>query len=224
MYTSATSIFSAGTSFRWVRDNLCRDLVEEALQRRVEDYEVMTSVAAEAPAGSHRLLFNPSLGGGTALDASPNIRGAFVGLDLKHTKADIVRATMEGIVMGLQIALDALRELTRIGDEILVVGGGSRSRLWRQICADVFDLRIVKTNIDQNAAALGAAAVASVGIGLWEDFTKVDTIHRVVDQTEPIPENREIYRELLPIFRRVAEQQAEIGDMMQNIQKRGGGS
>jgi len=217
LFTSAVSIFSAGTSFRWVRDQLCRDLVLEAERQGADPYELMTAVAAEAPVGAKRLLFNPSLAGGTALDASPNIRGAYVGLDLGHTQADLIRAAMEGIAMGLRLALDELRRLTGLADEMVMVGGGSQSRLWRQICADVFKIPIVKTSVDQQAAALGAAAVAAVGAGLWSDFGKLDTIHKIEDITRPIPAHTAIYEVLLPIFARAGQHQSEIGDLLAKL-------
>ena len=61
---------------------------------------------------------------------------------------------------------------------MVVVGGASRSDLWRQIFADAFEIDILKTNIGQEAGSLGAAAVAAVGSGLWDDFSPIDTIHR----------------------------------------------
>ena len=71
--------------------------------------------------------------------------------------------------MGLRLALDELRRLTRIGDEMVMVGGGSRSAFWRQIFSDVYNMKIVKTNIDQQVAALGAignkTVVAFQGLG-----------------------------------------------------------
>ena len=214
MFTSAVSIFSAGTSFRWVRDQLCQNLVAQAAQQQVSVYDLMTARAAESPVGANRLLFNPSLGGGTALEGGQNIRGAYIGLDLRHTQADLIRAAMEGIAMGLRRALDVLRRLTRIEDEMLIVGGGSRSALWRQICADVYNVTLVKTQIDQEAAALGAAAVAAVGAGLWRDFSHIDAIHRIEHITRPIPRHVTIYERLLPIFIRAAQCQAELGEML----------
>ena len=58
--------------------------------------------------------------------------------------------------------------------EMVVVGGGSRSTLWRQILADCLEVDIVKTNVGQEAGSLGAAAVAAVACGLWSDFSRVD--------------------------------------------------
>jgi xylulokinase len=218
MFTSAVSIFSAGTSFRWVRDQLCRDLVRQAEMRHADPYDVMTEIAAESPVGANRLLFNPSLAGGTALDASPNTRGAYIGLDLRHTQADLIRAAMEGIGMGLRLALDQLRGLTQVADEMLIVGGGGRSRLWRQILADVYNVTIVKTNVDQDAAALGAAAIAAVGTGLWDSFRRIDEIHQVESVAHPNPGRNAVYEALLPIYARASEQQAELGDLLATLE------
>jgi xylulokinase len=217
LFTSALSIFSSGASFRWVRDHLCQNLVAQAEQQGTDVYDLMTALAEQSPVGAHKLLFNPSLGGGTALDDSINIRGAFIGIDLGHTQADMIRATMEGIAMGLRLALDELRKLTHLSDEILVVGGGSRSKLWRQIYADVYNMHIVKTNVDQQAAALGAAALAAVGTGLWADFTKIDEIHQIESVTKPIPQNNAIYEQLLPIFVKAGKYQSELGDMLAKL-------
>ncbi len=217
MFTSAVSIFSAGTSFRWIRDQLCQNLVMQAEQQGVDVYDLMTALAARSPVGANKLLFNPSLAGGTALDQSRNVRGAYIGLDLRHTQADVIRAAMEGIAMGLRQALDVLRGLTSLCNEMVVVGGGSRSRLWRQILADVYNIPIVKTNIDQQTAALGAMAVAAVGSGLWGDFRRIDAIHQVEEIIRPNPANHAVYEKLLPIFIRAGQHQAELGEMLADL-------
>ncbi len=218
MFTSAVGVFSTGTSFRWIRDHLCQNLQMNAQQEGVDVYELMTALAAESPVGTNKLLFNPSLAGGSSLDASTNIRGAFIGLDLGHTQADVIRAAMEGIGMALRLALDALRKLEHLSDEIVVVGGGSQSKLWRQIYADLYNMNIVKTNIDQQAASLGAAAVAAVGTGIWNDFKKIDDIHQVEEVARPIPENTTIYEQLLPVFTKAGKYQSELGDMLAKLE------
>jgi len=219
MFMSAMAIFSAGSSFRWLRDQLCQSIVSEAELNNCDPYERMTAEAEASPVGANSLIFNPSLAGGSSLDDSPNIRGAFMGLDLGHTRADVIRSVMEGVALGLRLVLDELRRLTGIADEMTVVGGSSRSRLWRQIFADVYQMDIVKTNIDQQAAALGAAALAAVGIGLWSDFTIIDEIHAIEDITKPISENSATYGRLLPIYRKASRVNSEIGDMLASISK-----
>jgi xylulokinase len=218
MFTSAVSIFSAGTSFTWVKDNLCEDLITESKATNQDVYSLMNQVAEKAPVGSNKLLFNPSLAGGTSQDASVHIRGAYIGLDLKHGKPELIRAAMEGIAMNLRLRLDLLRRYTKLEDEILFVGGGAKSRFYLGIFADAFNTRILKTNIDQDAGALGAAAIAAVGCGLWESFERIDAIHKTVEFVEPNQENNCKYEKLLPVFDLAAEYQAKISDALQEVQ------
>jgi xylulokinase len=217
MFTSAMAIFSAGSSFRWLRDQLCQSIVSEAELKKVDPYELMTAEAEKSPVGANSIIFNPSLAGGSSLDDSPNIRGAFIGLDLIHTRADVIRSVMEGVALGLRQVLDELRRLTSIAEEITVVGGSSQSKLWRQIFADVYKMDIVKTNIDQQTAALGAAALAAVGTGIWSDFSIIDEIHTVEDISRPIKGNSATYEKLLPIFKEASRINSQIGDMLASV-------
>ena len=218
MFTSAVSIFSAGTTYNWVKDNICGELKAEAQATNVDVYSLMNQLAASAPVGSNKLLFNPSLAGGTSQDASVHIRGAYMGLDLKHGKPELIRAPMEGVALNLRLRLDLLRKYTRLEDEILLVGGAARSRFYLGILADAFNTRIVKTNIDQDAGALGAAAIAAVGCGLWESFEKIDEIHKTVEVVEPTKANNQIYEKLLPVFALAANYQAKISDALRELE------
>ena len=217
MFTSAIGVFATGSSFRWVRDHLCRDLLQRADEEGEDVYDLMTAEAAQVQPGANGLFFNPSLAGGSSMDVSINIRGAFFGLDLGHTRADAIRAAMEGVAMELGKSLDALRKLCPVGDEMVVVGGGGRSPLWRQIHADNYRATVIKTNIDQQAAALGAAAVAAVGVGLWENFDVVDEIHEIENVTKPIPENVAAYQKLMPISKKASGYLADIGNDIKAI-------
>ena len=218
MFTSAVSIFSAGTSLAWVRDNICTDLVAQAEAVGKDVYALMDEVAGQAPVGSNRLLFNPSLAGGTSQDPSVHMRGAYIGLDLKHGKPELIRAAMEGIAMNLRLRLDLLRKYTRLEDQILFVGGGAKSRLYLSIFADVFNTRIKKTNIDQDAGALGAAAIAAVGCGLWDSFDRIDEVHRTVEVVDPDGENNAKYERLLPLFERATEYDAILSEGLRAVQ------
>jgi xylulokinase len=212
LFTSAVSTFAAGTCFRWMRDQICQDLKVKAKAENKDAYDLMTEEASISPVGANGLIFNPNMAGGTSMSPSINIRGAFLGMDLSHTRPDMIRAVMEGIAMELRIALDALRRMEIIHDEMVVVGGGSRSSIWRQIYADVYNTKIVKTNIDQQAAALGAAACAAVGAGIWDSLEFVDGIHKVEATSFPKKENTAIYEKLLPIFTQSEQYLSDLGD------------
>ncbi len=218
MFTSAVSIFAAGSSFAWVKDHLCGDLVEEAEKSGLDVYALMNREAAKAPVGSNKLLFNPSLAGGTSQDESVHLRGAYIGLDLKHGQPELIRAAMEGVALNLRLRLDLLRKYTRLEDEILFVGGGARSRFYLGIFADCFNTRILKTTIDQDAGALGAAALAAVGCGLWKDFSRIDAIHKVVELVEPVPENNLKYEQLLPVFARATGYLAQVSEALREVE------
>ena len=127
MFASATSIFSAGNSFRWFKNTFFRHLEAEAEREKKDVYDLLTALAATAPAGSHKLIFNPSLAGGSGLDRSSHVRGCYTGLTLGHTAADMARATLEGICLNLRLAMDVLEAQTPLLDEMLIVGAAARA-------------------------------------------------------------------------------------------------
>jgi xylulokinase len=211
-YVSALAIFSAGTALAWVRDQLCRDLVERAAREGVSVYRLLDEEAAASPVGANGAVFNPSLAGGCSLDATPALRGAFANLELRHTRADLLRAAMEGVALGLRNALDGLRGLTPVAEPLTLVGGGANSSFGRQIYADVYGLRVVRTRAGQQAAALGAAAVAAVGTGLWMGFDTLDGVLAATDENAPQQEAVAAYEAVLVRYRRLG---ALLGDWAQ---------
>ncbi len=213
-YASALCLTAGGTSFRWLRDQLCKEIIYEANEINKDPYDLMTYLASKSPVGSNGLLFNPSLGGGMPMDKSYNLRGAYMGLDLVHTNSDIIRATMEGIALGLRTCIEELKSITSIKKDILLVGGGSKSPVWRQIYADVYDMTVLKSNIDEQAAALGAAACAAVGTGIWKNFDIIDKLHVIEEQREPIKENVDYYNTSLILYKKASDYLSEIGDLM----------
>ena len=202
---------------RWLRDNIFPDLIDIAATSGQDVYELMTEMAASSPIGANKLLFNPSLAGGSSQEPNAEIRGAFSGLDLGHARADLVRAGMEGIAMNLGAVLQVLKSFITLSDEMVIVGGGSKSEFWRQIFADVFEMKIIKTNIGEDAGSLGAAALAAVGSGLWSDFSKMDQIHKVESTLDPIPENTATYRKLDPVYEVLRQAQGQIGTSLANL-------
>ena len=216
-FASALCIASGGTTFRWIRDQLCEDLTAQAERTGEDVYDLMTKLAQDSPVGSKKLLFNPSLGGGMPMDKSYNVRGSFMGLDLVHKRPDMIRASMEGITMSLRACLDELHKLTTLDDKMLLVGGGSKSALWRQIYADLYKMDIMKSNIDQQAAALGAAACAAVGVGLWQDFEKIDGLHEIEELVKPIEDNVKLYDKMMEVYYEAAGSLSDIGDKLMSL-------
>lgn len=214
MFTSAIGVFSTGTTFRWLRDEFCRHEVIQAQQADagLNVYEWMIENALKSPVGVNGLMLNPSFAGGSSLDPSPNMRGALVGLDLSHTLSDVLRAGMEGIALGMRAALDALRKLSELGDSMVVVGGGSLSDAWCRVYADALRISLEKTNVGQSAASLGAAALAAIGVGMWEDFSQVDRVHHSETLIHPDEENAAKYDMLAGKFQKLTRLLAEFAE------------
>ena len=217
MYVSATAIFSAGSAFEWLRDVMCQDLIQAQRDGGVNAFDAMTKLASGSPVGANGLLFNPSLAGGSSLDADPNIRGAFLGLDLKHTRADLIRAALEGICLNLRLALDVLDTQVPLNEDMLIVGGGGKSAMWRQLFASVYNKNITQIAVGQDAGALGAAALGAVGVGLWDGFDKLRSVCTVRSSVAPIPEDNAKYEEILPVFKKVAENQCHVAELMSSL-------
>jgi xylulokinase len=115
------------------------------------------------------LLFLPYLTGERTPHPDPLARGAFVGLTVRHTRAHMTRAVLEGVAFGLRDSFELMRSagLAEIR-QVRVSGGGAKSPLWRQILANVLGVELVTVTTTEGAA-YGAALLAGVGAGAWPD-------------------------------------------------------
>ena len=211
-FASAIGVFSTGSSLRWMREQLCQNLELEAGQRKISIYDLMIEKAGHSPMGANGVIFLPTQAGGSSLDPSPNVRGAFVQLALGTTQDDLCRAALEGISMAQALALKALESLAPLSDEILAVGGGSVSDSWMQMYADMYGKSMIRSQVGQQAAALGAAATAFVGIGEWRDYQPMASIHQITDRRNPIRANTDFYAKRLALFGKLNCCLSEIGD------------
>jgi xylulokinase len=214
-------MLSAAGSFRWFRDALAQDEIAKARTRNADVYDLLTAQAAAAPAGSEGLIFLPYLTGERTPHPDPNARGVYFGLTLRHTKAHLIRAVLEGVAFGLRDSLELMRALGLRIEQVRVSGGGARSALWRQILADVFHSEIVRLQVTEGAA-YGAALLAGVGAGVCASVEEAcaRTI-RVVDRTEPSPDAA-VYSDYYPIYHALypalAPQFKEIGRVVAKYQ------
>ena len=212
-YASAESTFSAGNTFRWVRDNICQDFVTKETDGGRNAYDEMTSLASTSAIGSNGLMMTPHLAGGTAIDKSIDIRGSFTGLDLMHTRADMIRATLEGICFALRVALDELKKEVELAPQMLIVGGGAKSRFWRELFADIYDIDIITSPVGENAGSLGAMASAAIATGIWKDYTPLIKLNCSVEKVEKNCERVEVYSKLTEKFKKVCDFISEIADI-----------
>ena len=163
-------------------------------------YDLMNRLAEQSPPGANGLLYFPYLLGERSPRWNPDARGVYFGLSMAHTRADIIRATLEGITLNLRVILDAFRDQGALIPSIRVIGGGAKGAIWRQILADVFGMPIHQPALLAEATSLGAALAGGIGVGLYPGFDLVDQLTPSTGVTYPDPTRSSMYDRLYEIF------------------------
>jgi xylulokinase len=148
---------AAAGSLQWYRDTLAPGV----------SFDELMDDADTAPAGSDGLLFTPYLSGERTPYPDPSARASFVGLTVRHRRAHLTRALLEGVAYSMKDCFDLLKSagLDAVS-EVRIAGGGARSELWRTIVASALGVEVVTVNSTEGAA-FGAALLAGVGAGAW---------------------------------------------------------
>jgi len=187
------AILSAGLSLKWLRENILHT---------PDSYRIFDGEVEKIRAGSEGIIFLPYLLGERSPYMNPEAKGVFFGLSLKHHRAHLIKAVMEGVVFALRDCLEVFEELGIKIDQVIASGGGAKSRVWRQIQADVFNKEIsVTRSIEQ--AATGAAILAGVGVGIYEDTEEgcKKVVKLKEEKIKPILENVDIYYKQFEIYK-----------------------
>jgi len=191
---------SAGGALRWFRDALCQEEIAESKLKGISPYEIIDQKAASVPPGSEGLIFLPYLAGERTPYADANARGAFLGLSLRHTKAHMARAVLEGVTMSLKDCLVLGQELGVSTTKIYLSGGGAKSAYWQQLAADIFEIEVTQTGINEGPA-YGASILAAVGVGLFKSVEEAcANLINTVDSKFPDSTKSQIYRHLYALY------------------------
>lgn len=200
LFVPCGTMQAAGGSYRWLRQEVCGLESREADETGEDVYEVMNRRAAGSPPGARGLLFMPYLQGERSPHWNPRARGGFVGLQITHTRADLIRAVLEGIALNLRAILEAYLEAGARIDEVAVIGGGAKGRLLRQIVADALGRPVLRPRLLDEATSLGAAIAAGVGIGLFANFSAARQFNAILERQAPGPAAQAEYDRLYPLF------------------------
>jgi xylulokinase len=185
-------MLSAGGSLRWYRDTFAAGV----------SFDELVAAADHAPAGSEGLLFLPYLTGERTPHPDPLARGAFVGITVRHGMPHFTRAVLEGVAFGLRDSFELMRSAGLSGiHQVRVSGGGAKSLIWRQILADVLNTDLVTVNTTEGAA-YGAAVLAAVGVGAFEDvISACRQLIQITGKAQPQAENQKVYEEAYGLYR-----------------------
>jgi xylulokinase len=196
-FTTETGINTTGAAIAWLADLAFGGRTGRAT---AADYARIDRAAATSPPGADGLLVLPVLGDGERSD--PALRGALVGLSLRHDRAAIARAVMEGVALAIADQLDLLRAGGAPPTELRVSGGDTRLATWNRIKADVTGLPV--RTVPGDAAVTGVAMLAGIGVGAYRDAA--DSISHCVrpePAIDPDPNTRALYDDALGRYRQL---------------------
>jgi xylulokinase len=198
---------AAGLSLRWFRDQFGTGSFQQTERTGHPDgrdpYELLSDEAATVPPGCDGLLWTPYLMGERTPHLDPHARGALLGLTAKHTRAHVIRAIMEGVAFSLRDTFTIFEQMGVPVTRIRLGGGGARSRLWRQIQADVYGHEVECVEAEEGAA-YGAALLAGVGAKVWPSVDEAcSSVVRVAARVQPRRENIDVMNESYAKYRRV---------------------
>jgi xylulokinase len=190
---------SSAGSLQWYKNALGGEETRREQAGEGNAYDLLTADAARVAAGCEGLIFLPYLSGERTPHPDPNARGVFFGLTLRHGKAHLTRALLEGVTYGLRDSLELMRVLGVRPKEVVASGGGARSAFWRQMLADNFETPITTVSATEGSA-YGAALLAGVGAGVWKSVEAACAMAvRETSRVEPGPDAA-VYRDFYTRF------------------------
>ncbi len=216
LWGALASIYAAGVSMEWFRDNMAVRLADGTL----ESFSDIDRKASERMENSKELMFYPYFNGSNFPDWAFSSKASLTGLGLEHDSYDIARAVMEAAAFNVKYALEKYRQAGCSFKKLKCIGGASRSRLWMDIISNVMDEDVIVMN-QSDAACVGAAIVAGYGCGLFSSYQ--DGFNRVyTDEKELCKDRRKThwYKSKYEKYRKIMK---HLNDMYGSVYSGNGG-
>ncbi|SDF33406.1 FGGY-family carbohydrate kinase [Sporomusa acidovorans] len=189
-FTTYAYIYDGGTLLKWYRDTFGQEESRLAAETNSSVYDIFNSYAAKEPT---EILVLPHFSGSALPYMDPFSKGAMIGLDSNTNKAKIFRALLEGIAYELKINIEKMEENGIHIDSLRACGGGSRSDIWLQIKADIFNKEIKAVKIKE-AGTLGVIIMTGFAVGLFPSFEEaMNSLVKIEKIFAPNPKNVDIY-------------------------------
>jgi xylulokinase len=199
-WTVSQSIGGLGASLEWLLNQCWRSADAQSPAARAEIFASLDAELHQTAPGGDGLFFLPFAGGQRAPSGEQG--GGFLGLRLDHTRADMARAVMEGAAFELRWALPDIQQAGMPIDQMWMIGGAARSPIWPGIVADGAGVPLTLPSNEQ-WAAVGAAMLAGVGIGAFENLETAQVrFQKPARRIEPDGTRRRIYNSCFARYQR----------------------
>ena len=205
---------TGGGALSWAVSSLYGGLEGYEPFSKTDIYASVGKEVAASEVGAKNLLFLPYLIGERSPRWNDKAKGTFVGLTLNHTRGDMLRAVMEGVGYNLDIILKIFQNSGNSIDELVLIGGGARNKIWQEILCDIFEVPVLVPNYLEEATSMGAAITAGVGVGAFPDFDVVDKFIQIKQENRPNEAAREQYQSRKALFE---EAYASLTDLFKKL-------
>jgi xylulokinase len=196
-YTTVVFNMTGGSVLRWVRDQLAREETAAARRDGADPYDYIVAAADDEPAD---VILLPHFGPTGTPHFDPQGAGVLFGLTLATTRAQILRAVLEGITYEMKWNLAILARAGIELSELRAIGGGAKSAGWMQIKADVLGVPITTMRVSE-ATCMGAAILAGSGIGVLEPRAAAASWAVPIRTFDPRPQYHDAYEQRFAIYR-----------------------
>lgn len=196
-------MLSAASCNKWWMDEILKTKDYAGEQKEIKEL------------GNNNVFFLPYLMGERSPHNNPNARGTFMGMTMDTTREDMTQAVLEGVAFALRDSFEVAKSLGIHIDRTKICGGGAKSPLWRQMIADIFNIK-VDIPESEEGPAMGGAMLAAVACGEYASVEEAaEKIVKIVNTVEPIPENAVRYEKQYQKFRQIYPAVKELFDVIQ---------
>lgn len=179
---------------KWYRDAFCEAEKKVEEETGLSAYTQMDEMVKATPPGADGLIMLPYFQGSGIPELNEKAQGVYYGISAGHGRGHFIRAIMEGLAIALRRMLECEQALGAEMSEIRSLGGGSKSKAWCQIKADILGMPVKVIENSESTPCMGAAILAGVANGIWPSIEEAaDRFVMIKETYEPNPDNAEIY-------------------------------
>lgn len=189
-YVYLGTMQTGGLAHSWARNTLSASAMP---------YQQIEDLVKNSPTGANGLIFMPYLMGERSPWYDLKANGAFLGIRQGVTYGDFYRAVLEGVGMNLKILLKIIEESEEVRN-IVLIGGGGKSAVWRQILADIFQKNILIPENVEEGTSIGGAVIAGVGVGMFQDYSCAKDFLKIRECVCPQENKKELYTKKQLLF------------------------
>ena len=221
VYITVPTTTTGGQLIRYMRDNFYKAEKEAEKDTGIDTYDLINKEAEVVPPGSEGLVVLPYLMGERTPIWDVYARGTIFGISLNHTRGHFIRAMMEAVAYALYDSFRIIKENNfPVNPPIILNEGGAKSRLWREIITDVFNVPTAMVK-RRSGAPFGDAILAGVAVGIFKDFSIAKEWAEYINPKEPNEKNHELYMEYFKLYKDIYNHLKEDFRKLAKLRERG---